>query len=244
MKNGVGMETIIVTGAAGGIGAETLPLLASPAHRLIAVDIPGTGDQMRGLLKDLPGEHHLIESPLEDFDACRAVVREAGGRVAGLVHLAGVFETDPDGPANPGVWERAIAHNLTNAYNLAGACAEARDPDVVARFVFISSLAFRRGSFEHVPYAAAKGGLVGLVRALSRRHAPDILVNGLAPGLIDTKMPAEIISKRGEQLLASIPLKRFGHPHEVATVIGFLMSDAASYVTGQIINVDGGIINS
>jgi len=238
------MQTIIITGAAGGIGAETLPLLASDAHRLIAVDVPGTAAAMRRIAEPLPGEHRVIESALADFAVCRAVVDQAGGRIAGLVHLAGVFEPDPQGPADPAVWERAIAHNLTNAYNLAGACAEARDAQTVARFVFISSLAFRRGSFEHVPYAAAKGGLVGLVRALARRHAPDILVNGLAPGLIDTRMPAEIISRRGDQLRASIPLKRFGHPREVATVIAFLMSDAASYITGQIINVDGGIINS
>ena len=238
------MRRIIVTGAAGGIGVETLPLLASENTHLVAVDLPERIGMLTGKLDELPGTNQLVSSNIDDFAACQSVVADAGGPVSGLVHLAGVFEPDPEGPADPGVWDRAILHNLTNAYNMAGACVDAIDKSATAQFVFISSLAFRRGSYEHVPYAAAKGGLVGMVRALSRRHAPDILVNGLAPGLIDTRMPADIIAKRKDQLLASIPLQRFGHPKEVASVIAFLMSGAASYMTGQILNVDGGIINS
>lgn len=238
------MKRIIVTGAAGGIGVEVLRLLATEETHIVAVDLKDRLPLLDDLLRNLPGTHKCVASSISDFASCQEVVRSADGPISGLVHLAGVFEPDPAGPADPSVWDRAILHNLTNGYNMAGACVEAIDPDRTAHFVFISSLAFRRGSFEHVPYAAAKGGLVGLVRALSRRHAPQILVNGLAPGLIDTRMPADIIAKRRDQLLASIPLERFGHPREVASVIGFLMSDAASYVTGQIINVDGGIINS
>lgn len=237
-------KRIIVTGAAGGIGVETLPLLAGENVELIAVDLPGRLEPAEKVLANLPGQHQCVGSTIEDFETCQKIVQQSGGPISGLVHLAGVFEPDPCGPADPTIWQRAIAHNLTNAYNIAGACADKADPDAISRFVFISSLAFRRGSFEHVPYAAAKGGLVGMVRALSRLHAPHILVNGLAPGLIDTSMPAEIIAKRRDQLIASIPLKRFGHPSEVASVIAFLMSDAASYITGQILNVDGGIINS
>ena len=95
-----------------------------------------------------------------------------------------------------------------------------------------------------MPYASAKGGLVGLTRALSRRYAPNILVNALAPGIIDTAMPAKIIAERGDRVVSEIPLRRIGRPEEVAGVIHFLLSDDLSYVTGQLINVDGGIINS
>jgi 3-oxoacyl-[acyl-carrier protein] reductase len=83
-----------------------------------------------------------------------------------------------------------------------------------------------------------------LVRAYSRKLAPKILVNGLAPGIINTKMPKDLIKERGDDLLKQIPQKRFGEPEEVASVIMFLLSQSSSYINGQIINVDGGIINS
>ena len=236
-------KRIIVTGAAGGIGLETLPMLAGDDVHLLLVDLPDRTRLLDDIAARLPGTSRIVASAIDSFEACRNVVAEAGGPISGLVHLAGLFEPDPEGPADHGVWDRAILHNLTNAYDMAGACVEAIDTSRTAQFVFISSLAFRRGSYEHVPYAAAKGGLVGMVRALSKRHAPKILVNGLAPGLIDTRMPADIIAKRKEQLLSAIPLKRFGHPREVASVITFLMSEASSYMTGQILNVDGGIVN-
>jgi NAD(P)-dependent dehydrogenase (short-subunit alcohol dehydrogenase family) len=112
------------------------------------------------------------------------------------------------------------------------------------RIVFISSLAFNRGSPDHISYSMAKGALVGLTRALSRRFGKKgILVNALAPGIIDTAMPAKIIESRGDELLDSIPLGRFGLPEEIAGVVAFLLSSDSSYITGQLINVDGGIIN-
>ena len=89
-------------------------------------------------------------------------------------------------------------------------------------------------------YSAAKGGLVGLTRALARRFRTRATVNALAPGIILTRMPQRLIERRGEALLQEIPLGRFGEPREVATVIHFLLSEDASYITGQCINVDGG----
>ncbi len=240
------MRNIIVTGAGGAIGMETLPLLAADDVRLICVDMLDPAiDRVRAAAGNLPGQVVPVVSALHDFEACTDLVASVDGPIAGLAHLAGVFETDPNGPRDEGVWDRAISHNLTNAYNLAGACMEKLDRDVAPSFVFMSSLAFRRGSWEHVPYAAAKGGLVGLVRALSRKLAPDCRVNGLAPGLIDSPMPQKLLADRGiERVVRDIPLKRLGQPAEVASVIAFLMSDGAGYITGQIVNVDGGVVNS
>lgn len=240
------MEIIVVTGAAGGIGRETVRALASAERRIVCVDIsPDVLGSLDPVIAALPGEFVKIPSRLEDAGSCRAVVAQAGGKVSGLVHLAGVFEADPASIDDMGVYDRAIAHNLTNGYMMANAAVERSDPSRVGAMVFTSSLAFRRGSWEHVPYAAAKGGLVGMTRALSRRLAPGWRVNALAPGLIDTAMPAKLIAERGiERVSADIPLNRLGKASEVASVIAFLLSDAASYVTGQCINVDGGIVNS
>ena len=110
--------------------------------------------------------------------------------------------------------------------------------------VFTSSLAFRRGAPENVAYAISKGGIVGLTRSLAKRLGPRGVVNAVAPGIIETRMPAEFISRHRERLMGEIPLRRFGHPSEVAQVIAFLMSEACSYVTGQVINIDGGMVNS
>ena len=172
------------------------------------------------------------------------MIEAAGAPVYALVHLAGLFERDDLDPDDHGVWNRAIAANLTNAYDMAVAFSKRFDRREPARIVLTSSIAYRRGTADRVPYAAAKGGVVGLVRALSRKLAPDVLVNAIAPGVIETKMSTPIIAERGEDYRDEIPLRRFGKPSEVASVIRFLCSPDASYITGQTITIDGGITNA
>ena len=164
--------------------------------------------------------------------------------IDGFVHLAGTFTPDPGLGYDPSVWTRTVQDNLENAYNFATAVIPRLPEGRMGRVVFISSLAFRRGGPSHTAYSAAKGGLVGLTRSLARRLARQATVNALAPGIIETPMPAQIIRDRGAELLASCPMGRFGAPREVATVIRFLLSEDASYITGQTINVDGGMVMS
>ena len=236
-------KRIVITGG-GGIGVETArTMLAHGAHAVL-VDIDA--DRLAAARATLgTARIATLQSALDTPDACATALNSAGGPVAALIHLAGLFERDSFDPNDHGVWDRAIAVNLTSAYDLAVAFATCFDSrDGAARIVLTSSVAYRRGSAAYPPYAAAKAGLVGLTRSLARRLAPDVLVNAVAPGLIDTRMAAETIVERGEAYKSEIPVRRYGHPAEVASVIRFLCSRNSSYVNGQTITVDGGITNA
>jgi 3-oxoacyl-[acyl-carrier protein] reductase len=236
-------KRIIVTGGAGGIGIETVRGFMDHGGHVLMADIDEAAlERAQAVL----GRVRLatIASALDTPAECARVVEALGAPGYALVHLAGLFERDELDPDDHGVWNRAIAANLTNAYDMAVAFSTRFDRREPARIVLTSSVAYRRGSADRVPYAAAKGGIVGLTRALSRRLAPDVLVNAIAPGLIETKMADPIIAERGEAYRQEIPLKRFGQPSEIASVIRFLCSPDASYITGQTITIDGGIINA
>jgi 3-oxoacyl-[acyl-carrier protein] reductase len=110
--------------------------------------------------------------------------------------------------------------------------------------VFTSSIAYRRGSFDSLIYSIAKAGVVGLTRSMAKRVGSEGLVNAIAPGVIDTPMSQSYIRNNLSSLEKQIPVKRVGEPIDVANLIYFLISDNCTYVTGQTINIDGGMINS
>lgn len=236
--------TWIITGAAGGIGRETVKALAAENRRLVCVDLSEEAPAAAQPAA-LPGDIQHIASDLSTPDECARVIAAAQGQVSGLVHLAGILDTDETINADPTHWDRVIGANLRNAYDLSGAViAQLPAAGSPAKFVFASSLAYRRGAPANVAYAIAKGGIAGLVRSLSKRLGPRATVNGVAPGIIETRMPAELIANHRDRLLKDIPLQRFGQPEEVASVIAFLMGHGSNYMTGQLLNVDGGMVCS
>ncbi|MGH7042049.1 MAG: SDR family NAD(P)-dependent oxidoreductase [Acetobacteraceae bacterium] len=240
-------QRIAITGGAGGIGVATARRFLGGGAHVLLIDRDAARLEAA---EQVLGTDHLTawRSDLADPLQCATALEQAGGKVAALVHLAGLFEPDPLAAEDHGVWDRAIAANLTTAYDMAVAFIPRAAPPAgergPARIVFASSLAFRRGSPDRAAYAAAKGGLVGLTRSLARKFAPDMLVNAVAPGVIDTSMAVPIIAERGDRYRADIPLRRWGRPKEVAGVIHFLCSRDSSYVTGQTVTVDGGITNA
>lgn len=233
---------VLVTGGAGGIGqACARHFLDRGAHVTLA-DVDGA--RLDAACERLGRERVTsVVSDLGEASACARVASSAGRPLHALVHMAGVFEHDPLDPGDRSVWHRAMASNLGSAYEMVLAFRAVRDTRGPSRVVLCSSRAFQRGTPGRAAYAAAKGGIVGLVRAFSRDLAPHTLVNAVSPGLIRTPMTDGLVAAMGAQRLAEIPLGRYGEPEDVAGVVGFLCSDAANYVTGQVITVDGGVIN-
>lgn len=237
-------KTVAITGGAGGIGAALSRQLVKIGADILIIDqsqskIDTLVDELAGSASQVVG----IQNELPDFASCKEVLEHAPSDLIGLVNLAGVFEPDVDDPHDTVVWERAIAHSLTNSKDMSLAFAELAPKTHISKIVMTSSLAANRGAFDHYSYTAAKAGLKGLTRAFCRRFAPDITVNCICPGIIMTGMPDRVLADRGDKVKAEIPLKRFGEPEEVASVIMFLISDASSYVSGQNINIDGGTIH-
>jgi 3-oxoacyl-[acyl-carrier protein] reductase len=235
---------VVITGGAGGIGVATARAVLERGAHVLLIDIEE--DRLIAARESLGGGSRvtICASNLARPDSCARALGRIEGNLHALVHLAGVYERDPLDPADHGVWDRAIAANLTNAYDMCVAFIPRIDTARPARIVLASSIAYRRGGIDRAAYSAAKGGIVGLTRALSRQLAPAVTVNAIAPGIIVTRMTDEIIETRGERLLSEIPLKRYGQPAEVASVIRFLCSDDASYINGQTITVDGGMTNA
>jgi len=236
------MKTILITGAAGGIGSQTVRTLASTSTKLVCIDIDKVGLDL--LPDNLPGQLIKITSDLSSLAECRKVIDLAGGDISGLIHLAGVHGQDLDLGKDELHFEKMINGNLKTAYDLTTAIMEKLSTSNNIHFVFTTSIAYRRGAYENIAYSSAKAGVVGLTRSLAKRIGAKGVVNAIAPGIIETKMPGEYISRHKDRLITQIPMHRFGNVLEVANLIDFLMSEKCTYITGQVINIDGGSINS
>jgi 3-oxoacyl-[acyl-carrier protein] reductase len=243
MANGDRIERVVITGGAGGIGRATAQAFVDAGSHVLLVD--PDADRLVEAAVGFGDRVSVHCSALDSPASCAAALDAAGGPVHSLVHLAGLYEPDPLDPQARDIWDRAIAANLTNAYDMCVAFVPRIDRAALpARIVLASSIAYRRGAPEHAAYAAAKAGLVGLVRSLSRALAPRVLVNAVAPGVIRTRMTTDIIAQRHDTFMQTIPLRRYGEAAEIASVIGFLCGPGATYLTGQTITVDGGITNA
>ena len=237
-------KTILVTGAAGGIGSCLVQMLLKAKAKVIAIDQDASGLSTLSNMTQRSPNLTIIPSNLAD-ETSAVDALEGVEALYGLVHLAGTF--DPDNFVigdTKNVFDQSINANVRNFYSLFIAAKPALRASSNARIVLCSSVAFNRGAYFHTAYSGAKGAIVGMARSLARREAPNILVNVVAPGIIDTPMIRDLVKVRGQKtIVQEIPVQRIGTAHEVSAVIRFLLSEDASYITGQVINVDGGIVS-
>lgn len=236
-------KTILVTGAAGGIGSCLVQMLLEADAKVIAIDQDAI--RLSALSNITQGSQNLTIIPSNLADETSAVEALKGIKALyGLVHLAGTFEPDDFVIGDTeNVFDQSINANVRNFYSLFIAAKPALRASSNARIVLCSSVAFNRGAYLHTAYSGAKGAIVGMARSLARREASKILVNVVAPGIIDTPMIRDLVKVRGQKAIEQeIPVQRIGTAHEVSVVIRFLLSEDASYITGQVINVDGGMV--
>jgi 3-oxoacyl-[acyl-carrier protein] reductase len=178
----------------------------------------------------------------EDVDRLVDATRERFGRIDVLVNNAGITRDQLLVRMKDDDWDQVLDTNLRGVFLMTRAVGKVMMKQKAGRIINISSTAGAMGNAGQVNYSAAKAGVIGLTKAAARELAHwNILVNAVAPGLIDTDMAAAIPAAAREAFVQQIPLKRVGSAREVAEVIRFLAGDGAGYITGQVIHVNGGL---
>ena len=234
METGLAGKVVLVTGGASGIGLACVKALAAEGAQVLVA-----------ALHAAPGPGSVTVDVTKPEDAGRAVQAavERFGSLDVLVTCAGIFHSTPLDRISPEEWDRIQAVNLRGTFLVAQAALEVMIPRRSGRIVTIASLAGQVGGLAAgASYAASKAGVIGLTKSLARFAGPHgITVNAVNPGIIETPMTAGLPEAQRAALVERTPLGRVGTAEEVAAVVVFLASDAASFVHGAHVDVNGGI---
>ncbi|MFE5342682.1 SDR family NAD(P)-dependent oxidoreductase [Isoptericola sp. NPDC056578] len=244
-------RTAIVTGAASrrGIGRAVAHRLAGEgwAVGLLDVDGPAVKDLAEELVRE-GGEAAGAGVDVGDAEAVRAAVGDLAAAlppVVALVNVAGVSSPTPYLELDDAEWDRVLRINLDGVHHVTRAVADEMVRTGVGRVVSLSSVSAQRGggTYSKTPYSVAKAGVVGLTRALARELGPHgITVNAISPGPIDTDIMGGTLSEeRKAELAADLLVDRVGVPDDVAAAVSFLVGAESGFITGQTLNVDGGL---
>lgn len=241
-------KTAIITGASRGIGAEIARKMASAGAKVV-VNYSGSQEKAEAVVEQIKadgGEAIAVKANVADADAVKALVDEtmqAFGSVDVLVNNAGITRDNLMMRMKDDEWDDVINTNLKGVFICTKAVTRQMMKQRAGRIINISSIVGVMGNAGQANYVAAKAGVIGLTKTTARELASrNITANAIAPGFITTDMTDQLGEDIQKSMLAQIPLGRFGKPEEVAKAVLFLASDDSSYMTGQTLHLDGGMV--
>lgn len=237
----------LVTGASRGIGRAIAVELARQGVYVLVnyASSPEAAQETLNQIREVGSDGEVIKFPVQDSQAVENAfdgIKMRHGKLDILVNNAGISRDGLVLRMKDEEWLNTLEVNLNGAFFCSRAAARLMLKAKRGRIVNISSVVGEMGNAGQVPYVSSKAGLLGMTKALAKELASrSVTVNAVAPGFIETDMTSALDEKLREEHMKAIPLGRYGQPEEVASLVAFLVSDQAAYVTGQIIGINGGM---
>jgi 3-oxoacyl-[acyl-carrier protein] reductase len=239
-------RTALVTGASRGIGRACAIALAAAGHRVaLAARSLEKLEEVAGTIRTGGGESFVIEIDVANRDSITAGFERVAkdfGRIDILINNAGITKDGLAMRMKQADWDVVLSTNLSGAFVAIQQALPGMMRERWGRIINVSSVIGEMGNPGQANYAASKAGLIGLTKAIAREVASrNITVNAVAPGFIETAMTGVLSTELKEKMIAETPLKRIGTPEDIAAAIEFLAGEGASFITGHVLDVNGGI---